>query len=87
MKVVLRGAVLGLVAVECPACELGLDMQKAEESIVVFAEAAQANCRQVMQVIRNLAGLALSVVSSYDDLWCFIRWSTITPVRAACTLR
>jgi len=69
MRAVLRGAVLGSVAADCPTCELGLDMPKVDESIVVFAEAVLANHRQAGQVIRNLTGLEPAAAVGYEDLW------------------
>jgi len=69
MRAVLRGAVLGSVAADCPTCELGLDMPKVDESIVVFAEAVLANHRQAGQVIRNLTGLEPVAAVGYEDLW------------------
>jgi len=69
MKATLRGASLAMVTADCPACALGLDLQKAEASIPVFAEAVLANRRQVRQGLHNLTGLPAEVAVSYEDLW------------------
>ncbi len=69
MKATLRGAALAMVMADCPTCELGLDIQKAEASIPIFAEAVLANRRQVRQGLYNLTGLPAEVAVSYEDLW------------------
>ncbi|RMF39797.1 MAG: hypothetical protein D6755_13995 [Anaerolineae bacterium] len=67
----LRGATMQAAIASCPECALGVDEQRARESIPLFAHALQANCRQVNQMVRNITHQAPGWVSSYEDLWRF----------------
>ncbi|MEW6403623.1 MAG: S8 family serine peptidase [Chloroflexota bacterium] len=70
-RALLRGSVINLVRVDCPTCAQGIDLAKAESSVMVFAETLKANHEQVRQVIRNAAGWYGAFAVSGDDTWRF----------------
>jgi hypothetical protein len=57
------------VNVTCDNCELGIDLDRAQSSIEVFADTLLANCEQVGMVVHNTYGGAAGVSVSYEDLW------------------
>ncbi|MCX7608640.1 MAG: hypothetical protein N2049_05410 [Anaerolineales bacterium] len=66
----LRSALVERVNAFCADCPLGIDLQKAEASILIFAETLAANCAQMKMV------LALNYPNpnpqpTYEDLWRF----------------
>ena len=67
----LRRALVGSVNATCTDCPLGLDLTRADFSVVVFANTMIANCEQTGQVIRNYTGGTPGDVASYEDLWKF----------------
>jgi len=70
-RALLRGAVMQAATAACPECDLGIDLEKAQRSIPLFARALRANCEQVNQMVRNVTGQAPGWVSTYEDLWRF----------------
>ena len=68
----LRGALVQSVDAVCPDCSKGIDMDKAEYSVNVFAQTLVANCEQTGEVIKINYGNAAPVnAASYEDLWRF----------------
>ena len=67
----LRQALVRSVNATCEDCPLGIDLARAEFSVVVFAHTMTANCRQAGQVIKNYTGEEPGKVASYEDLWKF----------------
>jgi hypothetical protein len=70
-QVLLRRALVGSVNATCENCPLGLDLARADFSVVVFAHTMIANCEQAGQVVRNYTGKTPGDVASYEDLWKF----------------
>ena len=67
----LRGALIQSVDAVCPSCSMGIDLDKADFSVGVFAQMLVASCKQTGEVVdinsRNAAGNTVS----YDDMWRF----------------
>lgn len=69
-RATLQGAILQVVNASCPDCTETINPQQANFSVGVFAEALSANCKQVDQVVRDVAKVeTASMVSTYSDLW------------------
>ena len=67
----LRSALVRSVDAVCPDCSMGIDLQKADFSVGVFAQTLVASCKQAGMVINlNYSG-APGDVASYADLWRF----------------
>ena len=56
-QAMIRGAVVQLADASCPTCQYGIDLEKAKESVSLFAMLLKANCQQV-DVILDLAARA-----------------------------
>ena len=56
-QALIRGAVVQLADAMCPTCQYGIDLDKAKESVSLFAMLLKANCQQV-DVILDLAARA-----------------------------
>jgi hypothetical protein len=67
----LRGAVATQATADCPECPAGIDLTQADFSVRFFAQAMQANCEQVGQIVSNARGQIPGAVSNYEDLWRF----------------
>ncbi len=65
----LRSALVGSVDAFCPDCPLGIDLDRAEKSVGIFAETLLANCQQTGMVI-DLNNIKDKPVA-YEDLWRF----------------
>jgi hypothetical protein len=70
-RVQLRQALVGSVNATCEDCPLGIDLARADFSVVVFAHSMTANCQQAGQVVRNYSGQTPGNVASFEDLWKF----------------
>jgi hypothetical protein len=70
-QVELRRALVNSVNATCADCPLGLDLARADFSVVVFAHTLTANCEQTGQVITNYTGAKPGEIASYEDLWKF----------------
>jgi hypothetical protein len=70
-QIQLRQALVRSVNATCDDCPLGIDLTRAEFSVVVFAHTLTANCKQTGQVIMNYANEEPGKVASYEDLWKF----------------
>jgi hypothetical protein len=55
----------------CPECEMGIDLHRAENSVVTFAETILANCDQTGMIVQNTYGRTAGEWASYEDLWRF----------------
>jgi hypothetical protein len=60
---------LDYVNAECPQCQMGIDVAKAEASVLVFAKMAKSYCRQTEQIIYNLTNKNPGNTTNYVDLW------------------
>lgn len=69
----LQLALIDAVNANCEDCPLGLDMDRANFSIGVFAHAMLANCEQASQVVWNYNGRKTpqDLKISYEDMWKF----------------
>lgn len=68
-QALLRGALTGQVNASCSTCPAGVDMDRADQSVEVFAATLTANCQQVGWMIRSIADLQPGDTTTYDDLW------------------
>ena len=67
----LRLALLRSVDGTCETCPLGINLDRANYSIGVFAHTMLANCEQAGQLVENITGDRPGNVASYEDLWKF----------------
>ena len=67
----LRGALVQSVNAVCPDCFMGIDMDKADFSVGVFAQTLLASCKQTGEVININYNSAPGDSTSYEDLWRF----------------
>ena len=49
----IRGAVVNSVDATCPACDNGIDLDKARQSIDLIASLLKANCQQVDEIVKQ----------------------------------
>jgi hypothetical protein len=70
-----RQSLITAVNAMCVNCPLGIDVDRANFSIGVFAHTLLANCEQAGQLVRNVRELpddqAAGTVATYEDLWKF----------------
>jgi len=64
-----RLALISAVNANCENCPLGIDIERANFSITVFAQTLLANCGQAGQLVKNFTGGAAGKSVSYEDLW------------------
>jgi hypothetical protein len=64
-----RLALISAVNANCEDCPLGIDVERANFSISVFAQTLLANCGQAGQLVKNFTGGAAGKSASYEDLW------------------
>jgi hypothetical protein len=67
----LRLALIQSVDGTCETCPLGIDLNRANYSIGVFAHTMLANCEQAGQLVENISGGPAGNAASYEDLWKF----------------
>ncbi len=67
----LRLALFDAVNARCENCPLGINLDKANFSIGVFAHTLLANCEQAGQLVKNVTGGQAGKAASYEDLWKF----------------
>ncbi len=70
-RATLRDALIKSVDAVCPDCSMGIDMNKANYSVGVFAQTLIANCEQAGQVINLNYSKVAGDAASYEDLWRF----------------
>ncbi|HEY5271278.1 MAG TPA: hypothetical protein VII97_13155 [Anaerolineales bacterium] len=68
-KDTLRNALVSSVNALCPDCALGIDLDRAGNSVGIFAETLLANCEQTGMVV-DLNNITNTPVA-YEDLWRF----------------
>lgn len=68
-QALLRGALAGQANASCTTCPAGVDMDRADQSVGVFAATLTANCQQVGWMIKSIADLQPGDATTYDDLW------------------
>lgn len=69
-RATLRSALVLRVNAFCADCALGIDLEKAEASVSIFAETLLANCAQTGKVVElNYANE--DFVPAYEDMWRF----------------
>ncbi|MBI4733171.1 MAG: hypothetical protein HY781_13815 [Chloroflexi bacterium] len=66
----LRAALVSSVNAHCSDCPLGIDLERAEFSVSVFAEMLLANCAQTGMVL-DLNYTDDDFIPAYEDLWRF----------------
>ncbi len=66
-----RLALIDAVNATCENCPLGIDLDRANFSIGVFAHTMLANCEQTGQLVENVTGSTAGSSASYEDLWKF----------------
>lgn len=67
----LRGALVESVDAVCPDCSNGVDLDKADFSVGVFAQTLLASCKQTGKVIDMNFSSTAGEAASYEDLWRF----------------
>ncbi len=67
----LRYSLVNSVNATCAACPLGIDIDRANYSIAVFANTLVANCEQAAQIVWNYSSKkrASQLNISYEDMW------------------
>ena len=67
----LRYALVNSVNAACADCPLGIDLDRANFSVTVFAHTLMANCEQAAQVVWNYTGKKTAGQNkiSYEDMW------------------
>ncbi len=66
----LRKALVSSVNAACPDCTLGIDLERADNSVPIFAEMLLANCAQTRMVVQ-LNYVDEGFEPTYEDLWRF----------------
>jgi hypothetical protein len=66
-----RLALIDAVNANCEDCPLGIDLDRANFSIGVFAHTLLANCEQAGQLVENITGTTAGAAATYEDLWKF----------------
>lgn len=66
-----RLSLIDAVNANCDECPLGVDLDRANFSIGVFAHTMLANCEQAGQLVENVTGGTAGAAASYEDLWKF----------------
>lgn len=67
----MRLSLIDAVNASCENCPLGIDLDRANFSIGVFAHTMLANCEQTGQLVENVTGGKAGSAASYEDLWKF----------------
>ncbi|HSB01934.1 MAG TPA: hypothetical protein VLE49_14890 [Anaerolineales bacterium] len=67
----LRQALIVEVDATCETCPLGINLDRANFGVGVFAHTLLANCEQTGQLVENITGGKAGDSASYEDLWKF----------------
>jgi hypothetical protein len=62
---------INAVNATCENCPLGIDLDRANFSIGVFAHTLLANCEQTGQLVENITAAPAGNSATYEDLWKF----------------
>jgi hypothetical protein len=68
---ILRGALIKSVDAVCPDCSMGIDLDKADFSVGVFAQTLVANCKQAGEVVDINSRASSGNPAGYADMWRF----------------
>lgn len=68
-QALLRGALLQSVNATCEDCPLGIDLERADYSVEIFARTLLANCEQTGKIVENVTGSPAGQTLTYEDLW------------------
>ncbi|HLF75393.1 MAG TPA: hypothetical protein VI524_13645 [Anaerolineales bacterium] len=66
-----RVSLINAVNADCENCPLGIDLDRANFSIGVFAHTLLANCEQAGQLVENITAGPAGRSATYEDLWKF----------------
>ena len=66
-----RQALISAVDATCETCPLGIDVDRANFGVGVFAHTLLANCEQAGQLVENITGDSAGKAASYENLWKF----------------
>lgn len=66
-----RVSLIRAVDAVCDDCPLGIDLDRANFSIGVFAHTLLANCEQAGQIVKNVTGKTPGDAATYENLWKF----------------
>ncbi len=66
-----RQSLIIAVDATCENCPLGINLDRANFGIGVFAHTLLANCEQAGQLVKNTTGGTAGSAASYEDLWKF----------------
>jgi hypothetical protein len=67
----MRQSLIVAVDATCEDCPLGINLDRANFGIGVFAHTLLANCEQAGQLVKNITGGKAGDAASYEDLWKF----------------
>ncbi len=67
----MRQSLIVAVDATCENCPLGINLDRANFGIGVFAHTLLANCEQAGQLVENITGGKAGDAASYEDLWKF----------------
>ncbi len=70
-KKLLYGSLWVQANLACSNCPYSLDLERAPESLSMFAHLVRAHCYQTGQTVTNLTRRSPGDVASYEDLWRF----------------
>jgi hypothetical protein len=68
---ILRSALVKSVNAFCPDCSLGIDLDRADNSVGIFAETLIANCSQAGMVVQLNDRKDSGTTVGYEDFWRF----------------
>ena len=71
IRAALMGVVVRSVETNCPSCQYGMDLEKAKQSVYVFANTILANANLVNMTVTGLTGKPAIQSVNYNDLWKF----------------
>jgi hypothetical protein len=73
LQEMLRFSLVNSVNASCADCPLGIDLERADYSVTVFAHTLMANCQQASQVVWNYSGKQMpgQLDITYEDMWKF----------------
>ncbi len=67
----LRNSLIESVDAKCPDCSMGIDFEKTNSSVGVFAQMLLASCSQTGKVIDLNYNKTAAEAASFEDLWRF----------------
>ncbi len=65
----LRSSLVSSVDAHCPDCPMGIDLDRADASVGVFAETLLANCAQTDMVVDLNVGNNSGIPLTFEDFW------------------